>query len=262
MKILGPLYFVGTKGLGSWLFATTEGLILLNTGMPSSGPMIEASIRKLGFSPDDIKILLTGHAHIDHAGGHAYIKQLFGAKVAAMDEEVQNLESGGESDFFYGRDVDVMGFAPAYVDRVLRDGDQVKLGDVVLTALHTPGHTQGATTWTTTIVDGGKAYTIAFPDGGRINPGYRLADKPSYPGIEADYRNTLHRLEMLKPDIWFSSHLEKMDFDGKRERATTEGVSAWVDPEGYRKFVATQRRAFEDQMDKEMAPARKSAAGQ
>jgi metallo-beta-lactamase class B len=105
----------------------------------------------------------------------------------------------------------------------------------------------------TTLVDDGKAYRVVFPDGGGFNPGYRVADKsPSYPGITEDYRRTLHALEMLKPDIWGGHHTEYFDLAGKRERAKTQGVAAWVDPEGYREFIAGKRRAFEDELDLEL----------
>ena len=238
------------KGLSSWLFATREGHILLNTGTPKSGPMIAASIRKVGFKPEDIKIIINGHGHSDHAGAFAYMKQLSGAQVAIMQQDVAMVEDGGKSDFHYGKDWQVMGQPPVKVDRVLRDGDQVRLGDVVLTALHTPGHTRGATTWTTTLVDSGKAYVVVFPDGGGFNPGYRIAGRdPSYPGIEDDYRRTLQTWEMLKPDIWLAHHTEYFGMNAKREHAANEGVDAWVDPEGYHQFVAAKHRAFEDEVD-------------
>jgi metallo-beta-lactamase class B len=253
IRIVGPLYFVGTQGLSSWLFATPEGHILFNTGTPKSGPMIAASIRKLGFKPDEIRIIINGHGHSDHAGAFAYMKQLSGAKVAIMEEDVAMVEDGGKSDFHYGKDWQVMGQPPVKVDRGLRDGDQVRLGDVLLTAHHTPGHTRGATTWTTTLVADGKAYAVVFPDGGGFNPGYRVAGRnPSYPGIEEDYRRTLHTWEMVKPDIWLAPHTEYFGMEAKRTRAAKEGVNAWVDPEGYRKFVAAKRRAFEDEVDAEI----------
>ena len=184
VKIAGPLYFVGTRGLSSWLFATSEGLILLNTGTEKSGPLIAGSIRKLGFRPEDIKIIINGHGHSDHAGAFAYMKKLSGAQIAVMEEDVAMVEDGGKSDFHYGKDWQIMGQPPVKVDRVLRDGDTVRLGEVVLTAHHTAGHTRGATTWTTTLVDGGRSYIVAFPDGCGFNPGYRVAKNPSYPGIE------------------------------------------------------------------------------
>ena len=249
VRIIGPIYFVGTKGLGVFLFTTSEGHILMNTGMPSSGPMIVDSIRKLGFRPEDIKVMINGHAHIDHAGAFAFMKQLTGAQLAVMKDDVAAMESGDKDDFKYANDFVYPGVK---VDRVLRDGDTVKLGDVLLTAYHTPGHTRGATTWIANLVVDGKAYVVAFPDGAGFNPGYRLAKNPSYPGIGEDYRNTHHALEMIKPDIWLAQHNEYYDLEGKAKRAATEGVKAWIDPEGYREFIADKKRAFEDEFDEEL----------
>ncbi len=257
LKILGPIYFVGTRGLGIWLITTSQGHILINSGMASGGPMVEASIRKLGFRPEDIKILLTNHAHFDHVGGHAYLKTLSHAQVAMMAEDVEDMQTGGKANFFYGKDVDAMGFDPVTVDRVLRDGDAIKLGDVALSAVLTAGHTKGTTTFVANVVDGGRIYTVVFPDGTGVNPGYSVAKDPSYPGIGDDYRRTLHTLEMLKPDVWLAPHLERFDFVGKRARAATEGAAAWVDPEGYRRWVAGERAKFEAQVNKELGvPAR------
>jgi metallo-beta-lactamase class B len=254
IKIVGPLYFVGTRGLGVFLFTTPEGHILMNTGMPSSGPMIVDSIKKLGFKPEDIKIMINGHAHIDHAGAFAWLKQQIpGAQLAVMREDVPAMESGDKSDFKYGDD---FVYPPVKVDRTLRDGDTIEIGDVVLTAYLTPGHTRGATTWVANIVDSGKAYVVAFPDGAGFNPGYRLVKDPSYPGIADDYRRTHHFLEMLKPDIWLAQHNEYYDLEGKRKRAEAEGVAAWIDPDGYRRFVAGRKRAFEDQVDRELPIAK------
>ena len=249
VRIVGPIYFVGTKGLGAFLFTTSEGHILMNTGMPSSGPMIVESIRKLGFRPEDIKVMINGHAHIDHAGAFAYLKQQFGAQLAVMKDDVAAMESGDKDDFKYAND---FVYPAVKVDRVLRDGDTIKMGDVLLTAYHTPGHTRGATTWIANLVVDGKAYVVAFPDGAGFNPGYRLAKNPSYPGIAEDYRRTHHMLEMLKPDIWLAQHNEYYDLEGKRQRAQTEGVKAWIDPEGYRRFIAGKKRAFEDEVDQEL----------
>jgi metallo-beta-lactamase class B len=255
LKIVGPIHFVGTQGLGAYLITTSEGHILLGTGTPSSGPMIADSIRKLGFRPEDIKIILTWHAHADHAGAIAYFKQLSGAQLAIMDGDVAAMEDGGKSDFHYGWDWQTMGWPAAKVDRVLRDGDTVRLGDVVMTALNTPGHTRGDTTWVTTVTDHGKAYTVVWPDGMSVNPGYRVARNPSYPGIGDDYRRTAARLELLRPDIWLVSHTERFDLEAKRAAAATRGADAFVDPEGYRQYIAAQRGAFEDEVTREMAAA-------
>ncbi|MDI7861456.1 subclass B3 metallo-beta-lactamase [Rhizobiaceae bacterium n13] len=251
-RMVGPLYFVGTKGLSSFLFVTSEGHILLNTAMPETGGLIVRSIRKLGFDPQDIAIIINSHAHPDHAGAIAELKELSGAQLAIMEGDVAAIEDGGRSDFHYGADWQVMGFPPARVDRVLRSGDTVTLGDVVLKAYKTPGHTRGSTSWVTQLSDGGKVYTVAFPDGVGINPGYRLVREPSYPGIEGDYRKTHQTLELLQPDIWAAHHTQHFDMERKRQRAETEGVAAWIDTDGYRKFIAGRRSAFEALVNAEL----------
>jgi metallo-beta-lactamase class B len=180
------------------------------------------------------------------------LKKSTGAKIAMMREEVDLFESGGKFDFHYGKFKE-FAFEPAKVDRVLRDGEEIKMGDIAIMALLTPGHTQGSTSYVAKIVEGGKTYTVAFPDGTSVNPGYRVARNPSYPGIGENYRRTFRTLETLKPDIWLNCHTEFFGYDAKRSRAAQEGVSAWIDPEGYAKYVAAARTKFESAAENEKA---------
>ena len=101
------------------------------------------------------------------------------------------------------------------------------------------------------VVDNGTEYTVVFPNGTSVNPGYRLTKTPSYPGIADDYRRTYRRLMDLKPDIWLMPHNEAYGFDSKLERSMKVGGSAWVDPEGYRKWLTLQREKFEAVIEKE-----------
>src|SRR5712691_1652540 len=136
-KIMGNLYYVGTRSLGTFLIATPQGHILINTDYERTVPVIKSSVEKLGFKFTDIKIILGSHAHGDHMEGDALAKELSGAQVMAMAEDVPALEKmrpGGK---------------PHPIDKVLHDGDEVKLGGMTLTAHLTPGHTRGCTTWTT-----------------------------------------------------------------------------------------------------------------
>ena len=249
-KLVGPIHFVGTKGLGAFLIAGSEGHVLIYTGMPGSGEMIEKSIAKLGFKPKDVKIILTGHAHVDHVGGHAWLKKATGAKIAMLREEVELFESGGKQDFHYG-EFKSFAFDAAKVDTVFRDEDEIKLGDIAIQARHTPGHTKGSTTYIMKVNDGGKAYTVVFPDGTSVNPGYRVVKNPSYKGIADDYRRTFRILEGLKPDIWLGPHNDVYGLEAKLAKAAKDGTAAWVDPEGYRKFVATKKSAFEAAVKRE-----------
>ena len=226
MKIVGPLYFVGTEGLGSWLFATSDGLILLNTGMPQTADLIEQSIRTLGYDPKDIKIIINGHAHSDHAGAIAWFKEQSGAQLAVMEPDVAPMEDGGKSDFHYGADWKIMGFPPAKVDRVLRDGDTVRLGEVILTGYNTPGHTRGSTTWVTQLVEDGKAYTRGLPRRRRVQP--RLPDCRRLAVLSRHRpRTTAARIigwRCSSPTSGSATTTSISTFAGKRERAKTEGV--------------------------------------
>ncbi len=251
-RLLGPIHFVGTQGLGAFLITGSEGHVLVYTGMPGSGPMIEESIRKLGFEPRDVEFVLTGHAHCDHVGGHAYLAQATGARIAMMREEVELFASGGKADFHYGAQAD-FAFEPVAVDRVLRDGEELRLGEIAITAHRTAGHTRGSTTYVTKVVADEKTYTVVFPDGTSVNPGYRLVRDPSYPGIGDDYRRTFDVLETLRPDAWFTAHNEFYGLEAKLARAVEEGPAAWIDPEGYAKFVAAQKKKFEAAVAREQA---------
>jgi metallo-beta-lactamase class B len=250
VKIAGPIYYVGTRGLGAYLIATPAGHILLDGGMPSSAKDIEASIRKLGFNPEDIRLLLITHAHVDHVGTTAYFKRLSDAPIAVMARDVENLKSGGKTDPIYGTNP-AFDFPPIRADRVLKDGDTVSLGNVTMTARLTAGHTQGCTTWITSVEDGGQTYAVVFPGSSTVNPGTRLVISPSYPGIADDFRHTFMVLESLKPAIWLAAHTEVFGFEAKRARAARDGIAAWVDPDGYRKYLVQSRTAFETQVANE-----------
>src|SRR5687768_12081086 len=154
-RIAGNLYYVGSKGLASYLIATPQGHILINSNLEESVPQLRASVESLGLKFNDIRILLISHAHWDHDAGSAAIKRITGAKYMVMDGDAPVVESGGASDFQYGRQTS-MRYPAASVDRVLHDGDEVKLGDAVLVARLTPGHTRGTTTWTMRVSEGRK----------------------------------------------------------------------------------------------------------
>src|SRR5215831_12421163 len=149
-KIIDGVYYVGTRTLSSFLIVTPAGHILIDTTYERNVPTIQKSIEQLGFKVSDVKIVLGNHAHGDHQEGDAAFKQLTGAQVMAMAEDIPALEAmkpGGK---------------PHPIDRVLHDGDTVTLGGVTLVAHLTAGHTRGATTWTTKVADGGRTYDVVF----------------------------------------------------------------------------------------------------
>src|SRR5258706_6173871 len=169
-RVAGNLYYVGSKGLASFLVTTPQGNILINSDLEANVPMIQASIEKLGFKFKDTKILLISNAHWDHDAGSAKIKELTGATYMVMDADVPVVESGGKADFQYGNRAEFL-YPPAKVDRVLHDGDEVKLGGAVLVAHLTPGHSKGWTICTMKVTEGGKTYNVLIVRSPNVNTG-------------------------------------------------------------------------------------------
>ena len=155
-KVIGNVYYVGSKDLASYLITTPEGHILINSGFERTVPLIRRSVEALGYKMSDIKVLLASHAHSDHVAGHALLRKLTGAKVYVMRGDDQVIASGGKGQYLYT----TSRWDPCKVDRVLEDRDEVKLGGVTLVARWTPGHTRGCTTWTWRALDGGKEYDV------------------------------------------------------------------------------------------------------
>jgi metallo-beta-lactamase class B len=252
-RVVGTVHYVGTAELGAYLITSSEGHILIDGGLPSSAVPIEASIRKLGLDPKEIRILLTTQAHFDHVGSMAYFKKLSGARVEVMDGDVPALESGGKTDYLFGPDAKFH-FEPVKVDRVLKDGDVVTLGGATLKAVRTPGHTPGSTTWTMTADEHGKKYTVVFAASAGINPGTRLVTNPSYPGIADDYAYTLKTLAAMTPDIFLGSHTGFFKMEDKRTALFMKKTPhPFVDAEGWRTYVASRQKAFDEYVAKEKA---------
>src|SRR5580693_9948483 len=174
-RMIGNVYYVGSAGLASYLITTPAGHILINSSLEASVPLIQASVEKLGFKFSDIKILLISHAHGDHCAGSARVKELTGAKYMVMDGDVPVVESGGKADFQYGGTPENL-YPATKVDRVLHDGDEVKLGGAVLVARKTPGHTKGCTTWTMKAGADRKRYDVVIVGSPNVNDGYKLVN--------------------------------------------------------------------------------------
>jgi metallo-beta-lactamase class B len=242
-RIAGNLYYVGTKGLASYLITTPQGNILINSDLESTVPLLEASIQKLGFRFRDTKILLISHAHWDHDAGSAKIKQLTGARYMVMDADVPVVESGGKADFQYGANP-AMFYKPAKVDRVLHDGDEVRLGGAVLVAHLTPGHTKGCTTWTMKVRDGAKTYNVVIVGSPNVNPGYKLVGNAAYPQIAEDYEHMWRVLKSLPCDIFLGAHGSYFGLEEKYALLKTSTVNPFLDHDGYVKFVAGKEQEF------------------
>ena len=251
-QIADNLYYVGSRDLAAYLITTPAGNILINANLASSPPLIRASVRKLGFSWKDTKILLNGQAHFDHMGGAAEVLRETAARDMVMDGDADVVRSGGREDFAFGTD-GFETYSPARVDRVLHDGDTVVLGGVTLTAHHTGGHTRGCTAWTfrahISSDPVGRLRDVVIIGGMRPLSQYRLFDTPgkpaSYPGIRQDFYKTFATLRALPCDIFLGAHGIYFDLLPKVKRMHTEGEAAFVDPKGYIETISEAQADFD-----------------
>ena len=246
-RIIGNVYYVGSKDLASYLITTSQGDILINSSLTSSVPLIRKNVEALGFHFNDVKILLISHAHWDHAAGSAEIKRLTGAKYMVMDADVPVVESGGKTDFQYGAEAGSR-FPPTKVDRVLHDGDEVKLGGVVLVAHKTPGHTKGCTTWTMKVREDNRSYNVVIVGSPNVNTGYKLVGNAAYPEIAQDYESTFRTLQSLPCDVFLGARGLYFGMEAKFARMKPGGVNPFVDPEGYKSYVAEREQAFRKEL--------------
>jgi metallo-beta-lactamase class B len=245
-RVVGNIHYVGAKNIASYLLTTPDGHILIDTGTKEMEPVVRANIEKLGVKLQDIKILLSGHAHFDHVQGHAAMKKATGARVMAIGGDAAALSSGTDNSALGDE-----GWEPVQVDRVLKDGDTVSLGGTTLRAVWTPGHTQGATLWLTTVEEQGKRSTVAFVGGTLPNAGVPLFNNPRHPNVVADTERTLRVLkEMKPPDIYLIEHPQAMFASPHR----------FGDAEGWTQMVATADANFQkmlkDAQDKEKPASR------
>lgn len=259
-QIAENLYYVGSKGLANYLITTPQGHILINSDLEANVPLIRASVEKLGFKFNDIKILLISHAHWDHDAASATIIKATGAKYMVMEGDVPVVESGGKTDFQYGNTPANL-YPPTKVDRVLHDGDDVKLADAVLTARLTPGHTKGCTTWTMKVSEGGKTYNVVIVGSPNVNPGYKLVNNAQYPTIANDYQRMFTVLKSLPCDIFLGAHGSYFDMEAKYARMTKDGPNPFIDSAGYKKFVSDKEQEFHAELAKQKAGSSRGANG-
>jgi len=242
-RMIGNIYYVGSRGLASYLITTPAGNILINSNLMTSVPLIRKSVEKLGFRFSDVKILLISHAHFDHDAGSAEIKKLTGATYMVMDGDVGVVESGGRSDFQYGDDT-TLRYPSAKVDRALHDGDQVTLGDTVLTAHKTAGHTRGCTTWSLKVNEAGHSYEVVIVGSPNVNPGYKLVNNARYPEIADDYARGFRVLKSLPCDVFLGAHGSYFGMEAKYAKLNAGGVNPYIDPKGDQSYVLEREQAF------------------
>lgn len=236
-QVSGNLYYVGTEDLACYLITGKQGHILINTGLVDSTPLLKASIEKLGFKMNDIKILLTMQAHYDHVAAMAEVQKATGAKMYATPGDKAALESGGKIDGFGNSPA--YQFAPVRVGRILKDGEIIRLGDSHVKVLFHQGHTKGAASYELTA--GGKPVLLVnLPS--VVQP---LIRNKTYPNIVEDYNRTFAAQKQLHPGLWLAGHASQTGVVQKLQ------AGSFDDPKGYEEAVANYEKLYQERLAKE-----------
>ncbi len=250
VRIVGPVHYVGASGVSAFLVTTPAGHILIDTGFEETVGVIRTNLTRLGFRLTDIKFILASHAHIDHVGGHALMKELTGAKIVMSQADAALLASGGRDDFGPTADPQ-MGYRSARADRIVREGDTVSLGDATLRCHLTPGHTRGATTWTLQVMDGDQKLDVVFFSSLSLLDGTKVLNNPKYPQLVSDYRATFAKLRTLPCDIFLAPHGGMFGLADKAARlAQGDKPNPFIDRESLGKAVSDAEKALNAQLAK------------
>lgn len=251
-RVIGNIFYVGTRELGAYAIRTSGGVVLLDGALEESVPQIETNLKHLGLRAADVKILLNSHAHFDHSGGLARLKRDTGARLVASEGDRVSLESGT---YLGSESLAYLNAPPVSVDRIIADGETVQLGDTTLTAHLTPGHTRGCTTWTMPVVEAGMAHTVVFYCSTSVALN-RLAPLPQYPGIVEDYRHSFEILSTLEADVFLANHKDFFKLWEKRARQTPGTPNPFIDKAELGAFVAASKANFEQEFVRQSgAPA-------
>ena len=210
-KVIGNIFYVGTRTLTSFLIVTPQGNILINSTYERNVRTIQKSVEQLGFKFSDIKILLGTHAHGDHQEGDTLVKQLTGAQVMVMAEDVpalQGIKPGGKEH---------------PIDKVLHDGESVTLGGTTLVAHLTAGHTRGCTTWTMRAQDGGKTYNVLIMCSLR-------ASGVLTPAVIAEFNRTFPLVRSLPCDVQLGDHAAQYNMQAKYAKLRNGEPNPFIDP--------------------------------
>jgi metallo-beta-lactamase class B len=237
-RIVGNIYYVGTRTLSSFLVVTPEGNILIDSTYERNVPTIQKSVEQLGFKFSDTKILLGNHAHGDHQEGDALVKQLTGAQVVAMAEDGPALQAMKP------------GRKEHPIDKVVHDGESVTLGGMTLVAHLTAGHTRGATTWTTKAEERGTTYDVVF---------FSSLRGPAVitPSIASEFDRSFALVRALPCDVPLGDHPAQYDMTAKHARFKDGTPNPFIDKANCLREVDVQEAMYHAVLDEQQkAPSR------
>ncbi len=256
-KVFGNTYYVGVAGLSAVLIVSDAGLVLVDGALPQSVQLIDGGIRKLGFKTEDVKLILNGHTHYDHAGGLNALQRFTGARVATGAAGVRALEQGKPTPDDPQVGFDGNGFPPVSNVHGVADGEVLRVGNVAIIAHATPGHTPGGTTWSWRSCEGARCLDVVYADSisAVAAPGFRFTGDATHPSIVDLFRRSITKMSELPCDIMIGAHPFVGDLDGKLKRRAEQpaGPNPFVDAGACRALAAGAMKGLDERVSEETA---------
>ncbi|MEP7384029.1 MAG: subclass B3 metallo-beta-lactamase [Gemmatimonadota bacterium] len=258
-RVYGNTYYVGTHGLGAVLITSPQGHILIDGGLAESAPLIAASIRALGFKLEDLRAIVNSHVHYDHAGGMAALQRESGADVFASARSIRVLQ-GGAVGLDDPQHKSAFPISPVKRVRAIPAGDTVRVGDLALRALPTPGHTPGGTSWTWISCEDGRCLSLVYGDSQTpvSDDDFYFSRSTTYPTALADFASGFSILEQVTCDILLTPHPDASGMWERVARHSAGDADAMRDPSACRRYAASARERLAKRVDTERASAPRS----
>ena len=255
-RLHGSSFYVGTQGLSAVAIRTSAGVILLDGGLPQSAPVIEANLRAVGLNIRDVKLIVNSHAHYDHAGGIARLQRDSGGTVAASASGAAALESGMPTpdDPQFGSDGKEGAFSRVSGVRVVKDGEELRVGDTAITAHLTPGHTPGSTTWTWKSCEAGSCLNLVYADSltAVSLDGFRFTGDRTHGDLSASFLRSIATVEALPCDLMLSTHPgASRIFERLEKRKSSPAPDPLIDKGACRAYAANARKNLEQRLKTE-----------
>lgn len=244
--IFGPLYYVGDRKVCVHLIDTDEGLLLIDAGFPHTVHMLTDSIYRLGFEPKDIKMILHTHGHFDHFGASASYRRLYGCSLAISRTDGELLKSRPEISLLdWSGSVTPMAQVPEF-DRLVENGEKLRMGSVTIECLPIPGHTPGAMAFFMELKETGRTLRAGlFGGAGKGSLSMAALRRFEQPlSLRQDMLDSLDAMQYQHVDIMLGNHPGNNDTLKRRERQLRGDAEAFVDPAAWPRFLAVTRSDF------------------
>lgn len=234
------LYYIGTDSSPAWLLESTEGLILIDSAMPSDLDHLLAGISALGHDAKDIKHIIHSHSHIDHIGCTRALVLISGARtyIGSGDED----SAAGRNELQWTNEYNMSYDGKFEPDVIIKDNDEIKIGDRLFNFIACPGHTRGVLSIFFNVCYNGKEYRAGmFGGAGLKSMELEYLEKYSLPrSLRDDFINSIDKVMNEHVEIHLGNHLGDNMHRFKVKEISAEH-NPFIDPDSWQGFLKKRR---------------------